>query len=103
MTTLHGACVAPPGRDGGAVKRRNACAARDLWGQTWDNGDHNKAAPGGASTPLIQGPRRLARSRLMVSLPPSAATTAPPTPNEPAPLSECMAELLAVLREREGR
>lgn len=39
----------------------------------------------------------------MVSLPPSAATTAPPTPNEPAPLSECMAELLAVLREREGR
>lgn len=27
----------------------------------WDNGGHNKAAPGGASTPLIQGPRRLAK------------------------------------------
>jgi hypothetical protein len=26
--------------------------------RVWDNGSHNKAAPGGASTPLIQGPRR---------------------------------------------
>jgi len=26
--------------------------------RAWDNGSHNKAAPGGASTPLIQGPRR---------------------------------------------
>lgn len=43
-----------------------------LWGvlsvescAIWDNRNTNKAAPGSAPTPSIQGPRRLARSRLM--------------------------------------
>lgn len=37
---------------------QNALQIRALGVRTWDNGSHNKAAPGGASTPLIQGPRR---------------------------------------------
>lgn len=84
MTTIHGACCGPPDatnvhRDcpgswagwGGEVlvcecpchegialnQRGNGVSD----GSTWDNVSHNKAAPGGASTPLLQGPRRLVK------------------------------------------
>lgn len=69
MTTANGLCIGPPGarnvhRDCPGCScdcHRNALQVRGNDVSAWDNGSHNKAAPGGASTPLIQGPRRLVK------------------------------------------
>jgi len=85
MTVLHGACCGPQHatnvhRDcprvfagwGGEVlvcgclicHGKDAQIALEIRGNDvseWENGSHNKAAPGGVSAPLIQGPRRLVK------------------------------------------
>lgn len=84
------------------VTKRNILA-RASHRDGWDNGGPSENGPGRRANAVIPGPRRTTEVRLMADYAPPDVPASPPTRDEPAHISECVADVLVALLDREGR